>query len=85
MSSTPESIKQEIKNWVLRKNSKVSPADVEYTTPLLEKKIISSLHVMELILYLEKLSGKKLKLDQLKPAVFQNIETIYSHFFPGQT
>ena len=69
-----------IKNWILDMNSSLKSEDVSYDTPILEKKLISSLQVMDLILYLEKLKKGAISLDNMKPESFQNINSIYSSF-----
>lgn len=69
-----------IKNWILDMNNSLKSEDVSYDTPILEKKLISSLQVMDLILYLEKLKKGAISLDNMKPESFQNINSIYSSF-----
>lgn len=73
--------KTEIQKWIV---SKSKTADsVEFDTQLLSEKVISSLQIMELILFLEKLSGQKVKPEALKPGSFTDINTIYSAFLQG--
>ncbi len=79
--SSPDQLKAEIKSWILKKNSKVAADQLNDDTPILEQRIISSLHVLDLILYLEKLSAKKINMSHLKPGVFQSVNTIYQNFF----
>lgn len=80
-----EQIKGELRRWVAMKNGKVTPESLTDRTPIIEQRILSSLHVMELLLLIERLSGKPVEVDRLQPGSFRDIETIYQSFFhePG--
>jgi acyl carrier protein len=77
---TEEEFKIELKNWVLQKSTKITAQDLTYSTPLIDTRIISSMQVMELILFLEKLKGSRLNMKNIKPGVFQDIDSIYNSF-----
>lgn len=83
--STEQEIKQTLKQWVLRKSKKISEADLTDQTMLLESRIITSLHVMELILEIERIKGTKFNIKNLKPGVFNSIDNIYVAFFKDAT
>jgi acyl carrier protein len=78
-------IKEQLRQWVLKKNNKITDADLTLETGLLEKRIISSLHIMELILEVERIKGSKFNLKNIKPGSFNNINSIYSSFFVGDS
>ncbi len=50
-------------------------------TPLIANRLIDSLQLLELVLYLEELTGRSVRLDQLEPGAFSDIETICRRFF----
>lgn len=77
---TETELKEELMKWVLTKSTKITAADLTDSTPLIETRIISSMQVMELILFLEKLKGGKLNMKNIKPGVFQDINSIYNTF-----
>jgi acyl carrier protein len=77
---TEQEYKEEILKWVLKVSTKVKPEELTVTTPLIETRIISSMQVMELILFLERLKGSRLNMKNMKPGAFNNIETIYNAF-----
>lgn len=77
MKSVDE-IKEEIRQWVVEKSK---TEDVSYETPLLENRIISSLQIMDMLLFMEKLSGRKIDVKDLEPGVFKDINSIYTNFF----
>jgi acyl carrier protein len=76
-----EEIKSDLRNWILKKNGKIKSQDLTNETKLLEARIISSLHIMELILEIEKMKGAKLNLKKMKPGVFGSVNSIYEAFF----
>ncbi len=74
-------IRAEIREWILRKNTKISAAELADDTPLLEKRIISSLHIMELILLIERIKASRFDLKAIKPGAFNSVDSIYRSFF----
>lgn len=73
-------IKELIREWVLsHQRKKVTQIDDD--TPLLGQRILDSLQIMELILYLEELKGSFIDLGSLKPGSFSTINQIYDAFF----
>jgi hypothetical protein len=80
VKSIPE-IKHALRTWIANKNGKVGPDAIADDTPILEQRILTSLHVPELILYVEQLSGNRVAVSQLKPGVFRSIDAIVSNFF----
>ena len=76
-----EEVRQSLRDWIVKKNGKIKPDELNDQTPVIEQRIISSLQVMDLILFLEQLSGKPIEVDDLKPGVFRDIDSIYRNFF----
>ena len=79
--SSEDEIRQSLREWIAKTNGKMRPEDLGDQTPIIEQRIISSLQVMDLIFFLEQLSGKPIEVDDLKPGVFRDIDTIYQNFF----
>ena len=82
MKTEPE-IRQALRDWVVKTNGKIGPDRVSDQTAIIEQRIINSLHIMDLILFIEKESGRSIDVRQLKVGVFRNIDTIYKNFFQG--
>ena len=76
-----EEIRRSLREWIAKTNGKIQPEDLGDQTPIIEQRIISSLQVMDLIFFLEQLSGRMIEVDDLKPGVFRDIDTIYQNFF----
>lgn len=81
---TEAQMKQELREWVLKKNGKIDAHELTDETQIIEQRIITSLQIMDLILYLEKITGKPVEIEQLKPGAFKNIQTIYQNFCAAQ-
>jgi acyl carrier protein len=79
-----ENVRNELKSWILKKNSKIQAADLTDSTPLLEKRILKSLDVMDLILKIEKLGGGPVDVETIKPGSFKSIDVIVDVFFRGK-
>lgn len=77
---TETEFRKSLREWIVAKNGKIKEADLQDDTAIIETRIITSLQLMDLILYLEKLTGSPVDVEQLKPGVFRNIDTIYNNF-----
>ena len=78
-----ENIKENIRQWLLKKS--LTNKTVSLSTPLLKEKIINSVQIMDLILYIEHLSHGSVKAEQINPNSFNSIDSIYSAFFENNT
>lgn len=78
MSST---VKTRIRDWILAKNPQVNAASLQDDTALLEQKILTSIQIMDLILFLEHLQERPLDIDQVQPENFHSVNTICAAFF----
>ena len=78
---TEAEIRRALREWVIKAGGQAQPAEVRDDTPLIESRIISSLQVMDLLLFIERLSGLSIDTGELDVAVLRSIDTIYDHFF----
>ncbi len=77
---TDVDIRGALKDWLHKTNPRNTTV-IEDSTPIIENRIITSLQVMDLILYIEQLRGKRIEIEELKAGVFNNIDTIHASFF----
>jgi acyl carrier protein len=77
---TETEVKLALRDWISRKG-KTKPEDLSDQTPIVEQRIISSVQLMELILFIEDLSGKSIDVQSLKKGMLRDIDTIYENFF----
>ncbi len=72
--------KRSLKEWI-KAASKKADIVVLDDTPIIEERIITSLQVMDLILFIEQITDNPLDVADLKPGVFKDVNTIYKNFF----
>jgi acyl carrier protein len=78
---TETEIRTALRAWIVKTSGKAQPADVADDTPILERRIVKSLDIMDLILFLEELRGAPIDVEKLQPGVFRNIDAIWKNFF----
>lgn len=72
--------RQALRDWIVKTSGKITAAALTDQTPILERRIITSVQVMDLILFIERLSGIPIDVEQLKPGAFRDIDTIMAGF-----
>lgn len=73
-------IKSALRAWIVDR-AKDKPADMKDDTLVLETGILSSLDVVELILYVEHLKGGEVEVDDLNAESIRDVNAIYATFF----
>ena len=74
-------VREQLRAWILRRSQSKAAAELKDDTPILESGLLSSLDVVELILFIESLKGTEVDVDDIEPEVLTNISTIYEGFF----
>lgn len=62
--------------------SKIPITDIEPTTPLIESGIVDSLHITELIIFIEDLLDINVDIDSFRIDSFKDIESIHRAYSP---
>ena len=74
-------VRQKLRDWIL-KHAKTAPgAAFSDQTQLLEEGILSSLDIVEFVLFIESLRGEDVDVDDIEPEVFTSIDTLHAAFF----
>lgn len=73
-------IKRALRDWIVDR-AKDKPAEMHDETPVLETGILSSLDVVELILFVEHLLGAEVDVDDLQAESIRDVNAIYATFF----
>ena len=72
-------MKQRLRDWIVA-NGQVAGCDLQDDTPLLQDRLITSLQLVELILFVEALRGRPVDEAYLMPGFFRDIDTIARNF-----
>lgn len=67
--------------WIATKDGRVVAAEIGDETPIVERRLLSSLQVMNLMLYIEELRGEPIDPESLRPGAFRSLAAIYQQFF----
>lgn len=77
-------IKLKIKDWIVTKNGTIEASQVQDDTRILEEKLISSLQLMDLILFLGRLKGSPIDMSKSKQGSFSSVNDMYDTFLAGK-
>ena len=77
-------MRERLRAWILRRSQSKAKTELKDDTPILESGLLSSLDVVELILFIENLKGAEVDVDDIEPEVLTNVNTIYDGFFRGE-
>jgi hypothetical protein len=72
-----------LRAWVAGRASDLPPGGLADDLPLLAGRHLTSLHIPELILLLERLRGGPVDVERLRPGDFADIRTIAARFLPA--
>ncbi len=75
-----EEAKGELRTWILERAQASSDQSLKNDTPVLEEGLLSSLDIVELILFIESLKGGEVDVEDIDPESFRDINTIYEAF-----
>jgi acyl carrier protein len=78
--------KTKLREWILNRSKKpVRREDLTDETPIVESGLLSSLDIVEFVLYIESLTGQEIDAEELEPAAFTNTNAMYATFFAGKS
>lgn len=72
--------REAIRAWAISRAKSQAPEQIDETTPLFAERHLTSLHVPELLLLLERLRGEPIDPQGLGPGDFRDIATIVRRF-----
>ncbi|MEB3284780.1 MAG: hypothetical protein VKN33_05795 [Candidatus Sericytochromatia bacterium] len=80
---TESQLKEALRSWLSQKNPAVPVETIGDDTPLIDQRLLTSIQVMDLALFLEDLRGEPLDMTRLRAGAFSSINAIWSTFFAG--
>lgn len=83
MSTTPSRTNR-LRAWILEHGKRIEPAELRDDTPLLERRILTSLQLADLLLFLEELRGAPVELEGLSGAAFRDLASMVKAFLPEE-
>lgn len=76
-----QAIKEALRNWCANTNGNIHADLLSDDYPLLSERIITSLQISDLLLFIQKLTENPIRIEQIKHDNFKTIEHIYKAFF----
>lgn len=76
-----QQIRAELRSWILEHAKSNPGGELTDQTAILETGLLSSLDVVEFVLFIEELRGDEVDTDDLEPEVFTSIDTLWTGFF----
>lgn len=74
-------LRQALRQWVLARAGTPNAEAVQDRTPLIGSGLITSLQVLDLVLFIEELRGAPIEVRMLRPDAFRDIDAICATFF----
>jgi len=72
-----------VRAWILQKVPRLDPTRLADDTQILKERVITSLQIMDLILFIESRCKGSIDRTRMKPENFQSIRSICNAFFGG--
>jgi acyl carrier protein len=73
-------VRGQLKRWIVE-HAKNPVAGLDDETAILEQGILSSLDIVEFVLYIESLRGSEVDTDAIAPEAFFSVNALYDAFF----
>ena len=82
---TEQEVKAKLRAWIAKRAKvPIEPSALTDDTPIIESGLLSSLDIVEFVLYIESLRGDEIDLEDLEPEVFTSTNTMYGTFFASR-
>ncbi|MEO3786718.1 hypothetical protein ABGB12_25615 [Actinocorallia sp. B10E7] len=73
-------MRSELHAWVLDKAKEPHPGELTGSSPLFSEGWLRSVHLPDLLLYMERLRGAPIDVEDLRPGDFRDIDTLVLRF-----
>lgn len=80
----PEIIGQ-LREWILERSGAGADRLTDVEMPILDEGLLSSLDIVEFILFIESLREEEVDIENIEPEVFTNLRTLYDAFFADKS
>lgn len=79
-----QEVRARLRSWILERSARAAAVGLTDQTPILDAGLISSLDVVELVLFVEELRGEELATEEIEPEVFSSVDSLWRGFFSEQ-
>jgi acyl carrier protein len=73
-------VRRQLKSWIVD-HAKSAVTQLADDTRILDEGILSSLDIVEFVLYIESLRGQEVNVEDIEPEVFTSVDSLYAAFF----
>ena len=81
--STGQTRREALRQWLSEKSGEISVEQLSDDLPIIEQRVITSLQVMDLLLFIEELRGVPVCIHEVSPKAFTSINAICEVFLEG--
>jgi acyl carrier protein len=74
-------VRGQLRSWIIKHAKNPPGTDFSDETLLLEQGILSSLDIVEFVLFIENVRGDEVDTDAIEPDAFTSINALYTAFF----
>jgi acyl carrier protein len=74
-------IRKALREWIVTRAQASPGRELQDDTPILAPGLLSSLDVVELILFIESLRGEEVEVERIEPEALTDVNTLYDTFF----
>jgi acyl carrier protein len=75
----------QLRDWILERAGADSDRLTDNEMPILDEGLLSSLDIVEFILFIESLREEEVDIENIEPEVFTNLRTLYDAFFADKS
>jgi hypothetical protein len=79
----PSDPRATLRAWITERSDNVPDGGIADDTALFDARVLTSLHIPELLMLLEELSERPIDIEALQPGDFHDIDTIVRRFIDG--
>jgi acyl carrier protein len=76
-----EAVFRMLREWIHSANPTAAALCVDPKTDLIKSRILESLQVVDLVLFLERQTGREILAEHLNPDTFRTLNSIFLNFF----
>ena len=73
-------VRHMLRQWLAQRSGQLSADEIHDDFPILKERVITSLQVTDLLLFIESLRGTPVTIQEIKPSAFGSINAIYDTF-----